>query len=343
MTSYKCLALTDHRKHSKENSLYALMAKLSQHPQCHRIDVASRGNSQNDAFFDEHSTTTLFVKKAKEDFVFDETGRFFLNDTQTVDLQDYDVILMRLPRPVSDDFFYFLAQTAAQKVIINHPLGILKTSTKAYLQHFPELCPPIKLCYSIAEILAFAEPFPIVLKPLKEYGGKGILKIDGTQLYEGNERYDTHEYLHSIRDYIEKEGYLAMKFLKNVSEGDKRIIVIGDTILAASLRMPPEGSWMCNVAQGGRSLPTEVSPEEVAIVERISPKLKEDGVLIYGVDTLVDDNGQRILSEINTLSIGGFPQAERQTGQPILAQTIQKIITYVEEKSAGTHSNGTHI
>lgn len=343
MKQYKCLALTDHRKHSEHNSIYALMAKLSTHPQCERIDVASRGNSDNDAFFYENSSTTLSIKRADTNFEFDPKGEFFIKETRQVSLSDYDVILMRLPRPVSDDFLHFLAEKAEDKVIINHPLGIKKTSTKAYLQHFPELCPPIKLCYSVEEILAFAAPFPIVLKPLKEYGGKGILKIDGAQIYEGNDVYQTTEYLENIRDYIEKEGYLAMQFLKNVTEGDKRIIVVDGTILAASLRLPAKDSWMCNVAQGGTSVPAEVSPEERIIIKTISPKLKEDGVLIFGADTLVDDNGQRILSEVNTLSIGGFPQAEEQTGKPVLQQTIDKIINYVTEQSARKHSNSIGI
>lgn len=332
MKQYKCLALTDHRGHSKHNSLYALMAKLSTHPQCEYVDVASRGNQQNDSFFYQLSNTKVFVKRIDQDFSFDSKGEQFLKNTKPVLIEDYDVILMRLPRPVSDDFFHFLAAKGANQVIINHPLGIEKTSTKAYLQHFPDLCPPIKMCYTITDILSFAQQFPIVLKPLKEYGGKGILKIDGQQIYEGNEVYDTAEYLENIRDYIEKEGYLAMQFLKNVSQGDKRILVVDGTILAASLRLPAKDSWMCNVAQGGTSVPTEITKEEEMIIEAISPKLKKDGILIFGADTLVDDDGQRILSEINTLSIGGFPQAEQQTGKPILQQTIHKIITYVEEK-----------
>ena len=59
----------------------------------------------------------------------------------------------------------------------------------------------------------------------------------------------------------------------------------------------------------------------------------KEGVLIYGVDTLVDDNGLRTLSEINTLSIGGFPQAEQQTGKPIIKMLIDKIFEYADARS----------
>ncbi|MEL7221577.1 MAG: hypothetical protein AAGJ93_09680, partial [Bacteroidota bacterium] len=61
------------------------------------------------------------------------------------------------------------------------------------------------------------------------------------------------------------------------------------------------------------------------------PRLQEAGVLIYGVDTLMGDDGKRVLSEINTLSIGGFPQAEAQSGRPIISQTIELLFNYVDQ------------
>lgn len=327
---YKFLVLTDHSKHSKENSVYALMAKLSQHPNCEKVDIASRGNQMNDSFFEEQETEKLYAIPVDEHFTFDETGEQFSTNGQVVAVRDYNVIILRLPRPVGTDFMGFIAYLAENKVIINHPNGIEKTSTKAFLFNFPEICPPMKLCKSVDDIVAFSKRFPIVLKPLKEYGGKGLLKIDGDILNDGNQDFDTGDYLRKQKKYIETEGYLAMKFLKNVSEGDKRILVVNGQVLASSLRLPAKDSWLCNVAKGGRSVLSEITPEEEQIIKRITPKLLNEGVLIYGADTLMDDNGKRVLSEINTLSIGGFPQAETQTGQPILQQTIDGIINYVK-------------
>lgn len=82
--------------------------------------------------------------------------------------------------------------------------------------------------------------------------------------------------------------------------------------------IPAPDSWLCNVAQGGTSVAAKVSLEEEQIIARINPTLAEAGVLIYGADTLTDDDGRRVLSEINTLSIGGFPQAELQSGRSII-------------------------
>jgi len=328
----KFLVLTDHSGHSKENSVYALMKKLSEQSEVEKVMIASRGFEANDAFFDTCSTDKVYAIPVTETFDFDVTKQQFSKKDNLVSVDDFDAIIMRLPRPVTEGFLNFVAELGKDKVIINHPKGIMKTSTKAFLLNFPSVCPDMYLCHSIKDIVDFASKFPIVLKPLKEYGGKGLLKINGNQLNDGDEDFDTMTYLQQQKEYIETEGYLAMKFLKNVSKGDKRILVVNGKILAASLRLPAENSWLCNVAQGGTSTPSEVDADEIKMIEIITPKLLEAGILIFGADTLVNDDGKRILSEVNTLSIGGFPQAEKQTGQPILQQTIDEIINYVKNR-----------
>lgn len=328
--AYKILALTDHRKHSKENSIYSLLSEMSIHPRCEKIDVASRGIKDNNGFFYGMNSTTLKVSHVSTDFQYDINARSY-DDKALSDISEYDVILLRLPRPVEDSFLRWLKKVCVGKIIINDPIGILETSNKSFLQHFPELCPPMKILQSVEEVIEMSSLYPIVLKPLKEYGGRGLLKIEKKIVNDGDRNYDLKSYLSTIENYLNEENYLGMKYLKNVSQGDKRILVVNGEILAASLRLPPQDTWLCNVARGGTSMPTEVDESEKDIVEKINPVLKNRGILIYGVDTLVDDNNKRVLSEINTLSIGGFLQAESQTGKPIIRETIDKIIAHVDE------------
>ncbi len=329
---YAFLILTDHRVHNPRNPIYYLARQINAHPNCTCVHIASRGNPANDAFFAHRTQADLEILEVDESFTFDESGKQFVETGKIKPLDTYDCILMRLPRPVEAEFMTFLADIAADVVIINHPLGIEKTSNKSFLLNFPELCPPIKLCFSVQEILEFAANFPIVLKPLKEYGGKGILKIEGKTLYEGGREHQAHDFLNKQTAYIQNQGYLAMKFMEAVSQGDKRILLVGRTIMGASLRLPPDGSWLCNVAQGGTSVPAEVAPEEEQIIEHIAPFLEKEGILIAGIDTLMGDEGKRILSEINTLSVGGFLNIQEQSGKPIIAQTIQLIINHVDQK-----------
>ena len=332
MRQYKFLVLTDHRGHSKENSLYAILSKIIEHPQCEKVHLASRGNEHNHSFFYDNSGTEIYVYEVRKGFAFDPDPSRFTQNNLKADISDYDIIFMRLPRPVSSDFLHTLAEKAKDKVMINHPIGIENTGSKAYLLNFPEWCPSMKLCHSIDEIRHFARQFPIVLKPLKEYGGKEILKIEGTKIYDGEEEFEMEPYLLEKENFIREEGYLAMEFLKNVTKGDKRILVVGGEIMAASLRMPAEGSWLCNVARGGYAVPAEPDEDEVKMIRAISPRLLEEGIFIFGADTLVGNDGKRVLSEINTLSIGGFPQAEEQTGRPIVRDLVNKIITFADDK-----------
>ncbi len=331
MKKYKILVLTDHSGHSDQNSIYAILQQMVDHDQCSHIDIASRGLEENSLFFDAMQRDELLGCKVTTSFSFTEDGSHYKTGLMKLEPRDYNIVFLRLPRPISDDFLLWLNEVFEHAIFINNPKGIIKTSNKKYLVNFPEVCPDVKLCYTVADIKAEANQYPIVIKPLKEYGGKGLIRIDGAITDDGNEEYDTDHYLQAMADDMASEGCISMRYLKNVSQGDKRILVVDGEIMAASLRLPAEGSWLCNVAQGGRSVSTTVTEEEKKIIAYINPYLLKQGIMIYGADTLVDDNGKRVLSEVNTLSIGGFPQAEAQTGKPIIKQTIDKIFKYADE------------
>jgi glutathione synthase len=331
MIKYKILVLTDHSEHSVENSIYAILHEMVGHEKCGRIDLVSRGIIENKAFFENRDASNIFGICIDHEFKYSQDSSYYKRGLSKLNLDDYDIIFMRLPRPISDNWLEWLGEVAKDKVFINNPHGIIKTSNKKYLLNFPDLCPDMMLCNSKEDVLKMSRKYPIVLKPLKEYGGKGIVKIVENIVDVGDKVMDLETYLETVNKELTTDGFLAMKFLKNVSQGDKRILVVGGQIMASSLRLPAEGSWLCNVAQGGKSVKAEVTNEEIKIVKGLTPKLIKEGVLIFGADTLEDDEGKRILSEVNTLSIGGFPQAQKQSGKPIIKMTIDKIFDYADE------------
>lgn len=114
-----------------------------------------------------------------------------------------------------------------------------------------------------------------------------------------------------------------------MTKGDKRVIVVGGKILGASLRLPAKDSWICNVAMGGSSNHAVADAEEITMVEKINPTLQKMGIVMYGVDTLVGDDGKRILSELNTTSIGGLPQIAALMGQPLVEEAVELIWAYI--------------
>lgn len=330
MKKYDLLVLTDHTNHSSENSLYALVKAMQNHPKCAKVDVATKGINQNYSFFELLITNDLYVSEIGEGFAFSPDGAHFKNDLKKANLADYDAVWLRMPPPLSAEFLHFLNLSFPHQVIINHPTGIYETGSKAFLLNFSNLCPPMKICRTIEDILSFKNRFPIVLKPFRAYGGKGIVRIDGEKVWEGKKEMTFAAF---AKKYVAQPiSYLGVKFLKNVGQGDKRIIVVNGEIMGASLRLPAKDSWICNVAMGGSSNLTTVDEDEANIVKTIHPTLTKMGIVMYGIDTLVGDDGKRVLSEINTTSIGGLPQIARLLKEPLVEKATDLIWQYIDQK-----------
>lgn len=327
---YHILVLTDHTNHSSENSLYELVQAMRIHPYCAQIDIATRANNLNKLFFEQHIAKGIYVSKADEGFAFSPDGKSFKKKLRRNFLSAYDAVWLRMPPPLSNDFLNFLIHEFPSQFIFNDPKGIQITGSKKFLTHFAEYCPPMKICESIEDIVTFKNRFPIVLKPFREYGGKGIVRIDGSQVWEGAEKSTFKQFVEKNQN--KKIEYLGVKFLKKVSEGDKRIVVVNGKVMGASLRLPAKGSWLCNIAMGGSSNFAQVDDDELKIVNQINPVLAKMGIVMYGLDTLVGDDGKRVLSEINTTSIGGLPQIAKLTNTPLVKQAVNLIWEYIIEK-----------
>ena len=326
----RALILTDHTKHSSENSLYTLASTLVAHEYVAQVDVASRKLDINSPFFSGVSSAPLWVTEIDQLFKYSEYNHPLDHHSKPADIASYDFIWLRMPPPLSETFLHYVSERFKGKVIINNPSSIYETGSKAFLLNFKEVCPPMQLCHSGDEIIHFSRQFPIVLKPLREYGGKGIVKIESDYAYAGKLKMSLVEFIaQHERHPIE---YLAVKYLQNVTKGDKRIIVIDGEILGASLRLPADNSWLCNVAMGGSSNITQVEKEEEEIIRLINPTLSDKGIVMYGVDTLVGDDGKRVLSEINTTSIGGLPQIAAMNNLPLVERAIDLIWAFYNDK-----------
>ena len=328
MNKYSILILTDDTTHSRHNSMYLIANALYKDPRCNSLFIASRSNKKNTPFF-QSKTATIFAHQQEQVISFGQG--FFKGKTTQKELSFFDVIIMRVPRPLSDSFLEHLNRSHPLGVFINDPIGIKESSNKLFLLQIPELCPPMQHCTKEQDVIQFSMKFPIVLKPLKSYGGKGIVKIEKNTVYDGSTTFPLNEYLHMIQEELETDGMLAMKFLKNVHHGDKRIIVANGNLLATSLRLPAVGSWLCNVAQGGTSQKTDISPEEKVLIKTLNKRLVKIRVVLYGIDTLVNDHGQRVISEINTMSVGGLAPAKEESDPLIDKKLATALFTYINE------------
>lgn len=316
------LVLTDSLHHSINNSLYGLVSAISSHKEVNKVDICDRYQSGNAAFFTGHDQRTIWISQGNPSFKFSDLSDPNLSLKQTY-LSDYDCLFLRVPRPIPQLFFDELIDHFDADKIVNHPIGIQKTSNKKYLLNFPEFTPRMELCQTWEQIEAFREVGPCVLKPLESYGGKGIVKMHLNNVESENERMTLSEFKMIYQE--QPMDYLAVEYLKNVVKGDKRIFVAGGNILFSTLRKPGENGWLCNVAQGGSSTLSVTSKNERKIVDYLTKVLKREKIFYYGLDTLIDNKGRRVISEINTLSIGGITPSEKDQ-RMLLSKRFAKLL-----------------
>lgn len=317
--------LTDHSSHTKMNSFYGMCNALQNHNKVSGVQVASKGNSLNNDFFNNVEGSILYGSRLSENIAFPADSIF--EKTEELDLETSEVLFLRVPPPFKSSLIDRI-NLLDYPLVINDPDGIEITADKSFLLNFEDYTPPMSICKSFNDIYNFYMEQECVLKPLSSYGGKGIVRIHKGHAYTANGNMTLDEFQEEY--YENPTQYLAMKFLKNVTNGDKRIVVADGEILCASLRFPAKGKWLCNVAQGGRDEISEPTEREREIVDYITPILMEEGIFYYGLDTIEDDDGERIISEINTMSPGGLTPAEIKSGKEINKRFSELLVYYCE-------------
>ena len=323
------LVLTDHLTHASSNSLYELSTELRGDPRCNNLWVCTRGLKLNQPFFEGDPTADIYGTSIDRPFAFDPSGEFLQQNAEKISLSDVDAILIRLPQPLNKKFLLSLLKIVPKEKIINQPSGTIETSSKEFLLQVAHLCPSPSLCTSVEEAIALTDQYEIVLKPLYSYGGRGIIRLSKTHIWLGNNRHPVSD----IHRFLSRGQFpmLAMRYLQNVTQGDKRTIVVNRKVMGSAVRMPGPDSWICNVAQGGHAYYSEIDEDEKRIEQELTPLLYDKGIIFYGFDSLVDDDGRRVLSEINTLSIGGLGPMEEMSGKPLVKEAATLMWDYYQQ------------
>jgi len=142
----KVLILTDHENHSSENSLYALSRSMLTHPQTDSVAIATRVNEHNSDFFSCKSGAALYATSINEDFSYSDSAHPLAIDAKAIDTASYDLIWLRLPPPLTQDFLRFIGDVFEGQLVINNPQSIQETGSKEFLVNFSSVCPPMKIC-----------------------------------------------------------------------------------------------------------------------------------------------------------------------------------------------------
>lgn len=227
-------------------------------------------------------------------------------DRQKINLaKDVDVVWMRQDPPFDMAYItaaHLLERLKGQTLVVNDPEWVRSCPEKILPLDYPELMPETLITRSRPAIDAFrAKHKDIILKPLFGNGGAGVFFVKS-----GDSNYSA-----LLETFFEssREPIIAQAFLKDVSKGDKRILIIDGHPIGAINRIPQKGETRSNMHVGGEAVPTELTEDDLRICAAIGPMLKARGQILVGIDVIGDK-----MTEINITSPTGVQELKRFTG-----------------------------
>jgi glutathione synthase len=111
-----------------------------------------------------------------------------------------------------------------------------------------------------------------------------------------------------------REPVIVQRYVPEVRQGDKRIILVDGEFAGAINRVPAAGEARSNMHVGGRPEATTLTAREQLICDTIGPELKKRGLIFTGIDVIGD-----YLTEINVTSPTGIHEVRRFGGADIAA------------------------
>ena len=232
---------------------------------------------------------------------------FRKGDFAILDLgKDIDVVLMRQDPPFDLGYItatHLLERIQGETLVVNDPAAVRNSPEKVWVLDFARFMPPTMVTRSIGAARHFlAEHGDIVVKPLHGFAGGSVFRLgsDGRNLASLMELFN--------RTY--REPHVIQKFLPEIAEGDKRIVLVNGEVAGAVNRVPGEGEIRSNLAVGGKGQKTELTPQELEICSVLGPELRRRGLLFVGIDVI----GGRWLTEINVTSPTGIVAIDKFNG-----------------------------
>lgn len=277
------------------DDLYAVQGRC--HARCQRVQV-----SENEPYF---------VSQAAEDR----------------DLGDFDVVWLRKDPPFHIGYVfstYMLDLVPKTTMVLNDPASVRDANEKMVALRFPEFVPPTLVTNNIERAMAWVANAPgkVVLKPWDGNGGRGVLI---SHHGDGN--------LRSMLEVLTEEGQthiLVQEFVPEISEGDKRIILIDGEPVGWMNRVPQPGDHRGNMHVGATVESTELSGSDRKICEAIGPWLKESGLLFVGIDTIGST-----MTEINVTSPTGIQEINQ-----LMGTRLEVDLTDAVERRLSAHRRG---
>ena len=246
----------------------------------------------------------------------EQGNHFTLGERQDMDLADMDVVWLRQDPPFDMGYItttHVLDMIHPDTLVVNDPFWVRNYPEKLLVLQFPDLTPPTMIARDFETLKSFKHTHgDIILKPLYGNGGAGVFRLDENDRNLAS--------LHELFAGINREPLIAQKFLPDVSNGDKRVILVDGEPVGAINRVPAAGETRSNMHVGGRPEKIGLTERDLEICAAIGPLLREKGQIFVGIDVIGD-----YLTEINVTSPTGIQELERFDGTNVAEKIWQAI------------------
>jgi glutathione synthase len=234
------------------------------------------------------------------------------------ELTHFDFVIMRKDPPFDMSYVtatWFLSEAVRQGArVFNAPEALRNHSEKLALLEFMEFAPPTIISHSLTDMKTFHQQHQdIIIKPLDGMGGRGIFRVkaDGLNIASIVETLGNHG----------ERALMVQKFIPEIADGDKRVLLIGGEPIPFSLaRIPQAGEVRGNLAAGGKGVAQKLTVKEFEIANQLGPILAKRGLHLVGLDFIGG-----YLTEINVTSPTCFVEITEQTGHDVAKQWLQNL------------------
>lgn len=269
----------------KDSSFAMLLQAQSRGYQIHYMEMADLYLLQGQA----RATTKLLTVQE------DPAGWYQFGSEQDIALSELDVILMRKDPPFDTEYIYatYMLERAEDEgtLIVNKPQSLRDANEKLYTSWFSLHTPKTLVSRDAKRLKAFYQAEQdVILKPLDGMGGASIFRLKPGDA-------NVSVIIETLTEHGSRYA-MAQRFIPQISDGDKRILVVnGKPVPYCLARIPASGETRGNLAAGGRGEARALSESDWAIANAVAPTLKAKGLIFVGLDVIGDK-----LTEINVTS-----------------------------------------
>lgn len=231
-------------------------------------------------------------------------------------LDSLDVLLLRsAPFDLNIAAFATMAQHAGVDVV-NDPAAMLRVQHKAWLASLPDVpIPPTLVTRSLAQGQLFYDKHrkAVIIKPARGSGGRGVQLV---------RKRDPVGFDRAFRaSQVGANHVVVQTYLPAAEHGEKRIVWMDGEVLGGYLRTRAPGDFRHNLKQGGDAVATTITSGERAVIDLLTPHLKETGLRLAGIDLI----GEHVV-EVNAVNPGGSFHTDRLHGTDVSGQIIERLL-----------------